>query len=52
MQYLNIITWEPPQRDAVIKRFATMGVGLPAEFKMLPEYGATSVVGGFFSWLT
>jgi hypothetical protein len=35
MLYLNIITWEPPQREAVMKRFASQGAKLPAGMKML-----------------
>jgi hypothetical protein len=35
MLYMTILTWEPPQRDAVIKRFATLGVKEPAGVKVL-----------------
>ena len=44
MLYMNIITWEPPQRDAVLKRFATLGVKLPAGWKMMGMWG--EVTGG------
>jgi hypothetical protein len=44
MLYLNIITWEPPQREAVIKRFATEGVKLPAGYKSLGMWG--DICGG------
>lgn len=44
MLYMNIITWEPPQREAVIKRFATQGAKLPAGYKMLGMWG--DVCGG------
>jgi hypothetical protein len=44
MLYLTITTWEPPQREAVIKRFATQGVKLPAGYKSLGMWG--DVCGG------
>jgi hypothetical protein len=44
MLYMNIVTWEPPQRDAVVKRFTTMGLGLPAKFKLLGIWG--DICGG------
>jgi len=35
MLYMTIITWEPAQRDAVIKRVQTMGVKVPKGVKVL-----------------
>ena len=39
MQYMAIITWEPPQRDAVLKRFAAEGVKTPSGVKILGSWG-------------
>ena len=38
MLYMTIITWEPPQRDAVAKRFATLGPKHPAGVKVLGHW--------------
>jgi hypothetical protein len=40
MLYMTILTWEPAQRDAVIKRFATQGPKLPAGVKLLGMWAA------------
>jgi hypothetical protein len=39
MLIMTIVTWEPPQRDAVLKRFATQGAKLPAGAKTLGMWG-------------
>jgi len=39
MLYMTTITWEPPQRDAVLKRFATQGAKPPAGVKILGMWG-------------
>jgi hypothetical protein len=35
MLYMHIITWEPPQRDAVVKRAQTMGLKMPEGVKLI-----------------
>lgn len=35
MLYMHIITWEPAQRDAVVKRAQTMGVKMPEGVKLI-----------------
>jgi hypothetical protein len=39
MLYMTIITWEPPQRDAVLKRLATQGFKPHAGVKVLGTWG-------------
>ena len=35
MLYMDIITWEPDQRDAVAKRAQTMGLKMPEGVKLI-----------------
>ncbi len=35
MLYMHIITWEPAQRDAVVKRAQTMGLKMPESVKLI-----------------
>jgi hypothetical protein len=35
MLHMAVITWEPPQRDAALKRFAAQGAKPPAGVKIL-----------------
>jgi hypothetical protein len=39
MLYMTTVTWEPPQRDAVLKRFATQGAKPSPGVKILGMWG-------------